>query len=186
MSKKNPSVLWNVDQTLEKGDKEKARTNIGVNFSNPSVGDTPTLEFLSAVNEDDNTGDLSFTKEKVTVDQSYGSGNSAGTSQNPISAQGVKTAIQTLDATNAVEAGKYITSVNETDGIVSINTAAMDTNLTENSQAPVTSGGVYAALNTHNHGELLRDGKMTNASYAVVTDANKNISLAWVILCIPS
>ena len=51
-----------------------------------------------------------------------------------------------LDANNPVPDGHYITSVDETDGIVSITTAAMDSVPTEGSTRPVKSGGVYGSI----------------------------------------
>lgn len=51
-----------------------------------------------------------------------------------------------LNAENTVPDGHYITSVNETDGIVSITTAAMDDVPTQDSTKPVKSGGVFASI----------------------------------------
>ena len=51
-----------------------------------------------------------------------------------------------LNAENSVPDGHYITSVNETDGIVSITTAAMDDAPTQDSTKPVKSGGVFASI----------------------------------------
>lgn len=51
-----------------------------------------------------------------------------------------------LNTENTVPDGHYITSVNETDGIVSITTAAMDDVPTQDSTKPVKSGGVFASI----------------------------------------
>ena len=51
-----------------------------------------------------------------------------------------------LNAENTVPDGHYITSVNETDGIVSITTATMDDVPTQDSTKPVKSGGVFASI----------------------------------------
>ena len=51
-----------------------------------------------------------------------------------------------LNAENTVPDGRYITSVNETDGIVSITTATMDDVPTQDSTKPVKSGGVFASI----------------------------------------
>lgn len=51
-----------------------------------------------------------------------------------------------LDAENDVPDGHYITSVDETDGIVSITTAEMDSVPTQDSSRPVKSGGVFASI----------------------------------------
>ena len=51
-----------------------------------------------------------------------------------------------LNAENTVPDGHYITSVDETAGIVSITTAAMDDVPTQDSTKPVKSGGVFASI----------------------------------------
>ena len=51
-----------------------------------------------------------------------------------------------LNAENTVPAGHYITSVDETEGFVSITTAAMDDGPTQDSTKPVKSGGVFASI----------------------------------------
>ena len=58
----------------------------------------------------------------------------------------VQATVAGLDATNSVPGGHYITSVDETDGIVSITTAAMDDVPTQDSSKPVKSGGVFASI----------------------------------------
>lgn len=51
-----------------------------------------------------------------------------------------------LDCTNSVPEGHYITSVDETDGLVSITTTMMDSVPTEGSMKPVKSGGVFSSI----------------------------------------
>ena len=51
-----------------------------------------------------------------------------------------------LNVENTVPDGHYITSVDETDGFVSITTAAMDDVPTRDSTKPVKSGGVFASI----------------------------------------
>ena len=51
-----------------------------------------------------------------------------------------------LNAENTVPDGHYITSVNETDGFVSLNIAEMDSLPTPDSTKPVKSGGVFASI----------------------------------------
>lgn len=143
MAKKNPAVLWSVEQSLEKGDKETARANIGINFNSAADASGNTLTFVSSIDENATTGDLTYNTKSVTVDQSY-----SGTSSNPASGKSIKEALDGLDATNNVTEGHYITAVNETDGIVSLTTAAMDTSPAQNSKKPVTSGGVWDAIDS--------------------------------------
>ena len=143
MAKKNPAVLWTVDQSLEKGDKEKSRANIGINFNSAADSSGNTLTFVSSIDENATTGDLTYKTKSVTVDQSY-----SGTSSNPASGKSIKDAIDGLDATNNVTEGHYITAVNETNGIVSLTTAAMDTSPTKNSTKTVSSGGVWDAIDS--------------------------------------
>lgn len=149
MAKKNPAVLWTVDQSLEKGDKEKSRANIGINFNSAADASGNTLTFVSSIDENATTGDLTYKTKSVTVDQSY-----SGTSSNPASGKSIKEAIDGLDATNTVNDGFYITQVNETDGIVSLSMAAMDTSPTKDSKKPVTSGGVWYAIDSDIRSEL--------------------------------
>lgn len=58
----------------------------------------------------------------------------------------IKATVAGLHSENTVPDGHYITSVNETDGIVSITTAAMDDVPTQDSTKPVKSGGVFASI----------------------------------------
>ena len=91
MAKKNSAVLWTVGQSLAKGDKEQARHNMGISFESSSTLTTKTLTFVDNIKEDPTTGDLTFTKNSVTVDKSVNS-----SSDNPISNSAVSTALNNL------------------------------------------------------------------------------------------
>lgn len=144
MSKKNPSVLWTVSQELEKTDKETARANLGLNISSASSTTGNTLSFVDSISEDDTTGNLTYSKKSVTVDQdTYSSENPSG---NPASAKTIKKALETLDGGKDTEAGYYVKHVKQADGLVSVTTEAMDTSPTASSNKPVTSGGVHSAI----------------------------------------
>ncbi len=120
MSKRNPSVLWTIgNQGLNGSERSNARTNIGVNFSNPSVsGNEHALEFLSDVNNASGTAEnITFTKKKVTVDgAAYDP-----TSTNPASSLTIAEAIKTLDVNDITGFGKAKTlaTLSETDGKIS-------------------------------------------------------------------
>lgn len=146
MSKKNPSVLWTVSQDLEKADKETARANLGLNISSSSSTTGNTLSFVDAISEDSTTGNLTYSKKSVTVDQdTYSAADPSG---NPASAKTIKKAIETLDGGKDTETGYYVKHVKQTDGVVTVTTEAMDTSPTANSTKPVTSGGVHSAIQT--------------------------------------
>lgn len=179
MSKKNPSVLWTVSQELEKTDKETARANLGLNISSASSTTGNTLSFVDSISEDATTGNLTYSKKSVTVDQdTYSSENPSG---NPASAKTIKKALETLDGGKDTEAGYYVKHVKQTDGLVSVTTEAMDTSPTANSNKPVTSGGVHSAIQSVT-------GSLENLDYVktvsidgtalTTVDQNVNIPLA--------
>ncbi len=91
MAKKNSAVLWTVGQSLEKGDKEQARHNMGISFESSTTLATNTLTFVDDIKEDATTGDLTFTKKNVTVDSAVTS-----TGKNPVSGEAVSTALNNL------------------------------------------------------------------------------------------
>ena len=168
MAKKNPAVLWSVEQSLDKVNKETARANIGINFNSAADASGNTLTFVSSIDENATTGDLTYNTKSVTVDQSY-----SGTSSNPASGKSIKEAIDGLDATNNVTEGHYITAVNETDGKVSLTTVAMDTSPAQNSKKPVTSGGVWDAIDSLDATNAVTEGNYITA----VNETNGIVSL---------
>lgn len=144
MSKRNSSVLWTVEQSLSKAEKERARTNIGINFvPAPDVAGN-TLSFVETFSENNSNGEITFTRKNVTVDSQY---NDNGT--NPVNGKAITDAFATLHPsgdTLTVDAGYYLSSITQTNGIISIGQTKMDTTPTSNSKKPVTSGGVYDAI----------------------------------------
>lgn len=92
MAKKNSAVLWTVGQSLEKGDKEQARHNMGISFESSTTLTTKTLTFVDNIKENATTGDLTFTKNTVLVDNAVSS-----TSNNPVSGNAVSTAISNIE-----------------------------------------------------------------------------------------
>jgi len=92
MAKKNSAVLWTVGQSLEKGDKEQARHNMGISFESSTTLDANTLTFVDDIKENATTGDLTFTKKSVTVDSTVTS-----TGKNPVSGEAVSTAISNIE-----------------------------------------------------------------------------------------
>lgn len=92
MAKKNSAVLWTVGQSLAKGDKEQARHNMGINFESSTPPTTNTLTFVDDIKENATTGDLTFTKQNVTVESAVSS-----SSNNPVSGKAVSTAISNIE-----------------------------------------------------------------------------------------
>lgn len=72
--------------------------------------------------------------------------SSTGTS--PVNGTAISDALGTLYASSAGGDGKYIQSISQTDGKVSAIAQTMDVEPTNNSTKAVTSGGVYASLQT--------------------------------------
>lgn len=145
MSKRNSSVLWTVEQSLSKAEKERARTNIGLNFVPAPSASGTTLSFVDTFSEDNSTGAITFTRKSVTVVSAY---NPDGT--DPVNGKAIKDAFATLHPiggnTLTIDAGKYLSSITQDKGVISIGQTAMDTTPTISSQKPVTSGGVYNAI----------------------------------------
>lgn len=138
MAKKNSSVLWTVQQSLGKADKELARKNIGFDtFQTPKSESGNALKFVTDIVEESN-GDLKYNTKNVEVLETYDS-----TSSKPASGKSIKAAIDTLTSSSTLTGGNYYTGMTETAGIVTLTQAAMDTSPTKNSTKPVTSGGVY-------------------------------------------
>jgi len=78
--------------------------------------------------------------------------------------------IQSLDVSNILQDGKYITSLSEIDGKIHVETDSMDTVPTTGSQKPVTSGGVKSAIESAV--ELL-DYTDTPVAHQFVTGVNE-------------
>lgn len=76
--------------------------------------------------------------KKSDVTDTVESGNS-----NPVSSQGVKTAIDALGAPSVGGSGKYISAISETDGVISATASDLSTTPTSGSSAPITSGAVH-------------------------------------------
>ena len=90
MSKKNPSVLWNVDQSLTASEKAKARENIGVSLANNTKsGSALTFVTGASVTTD---GVIKLNRSDVEVSNSYDS-----TSASPASGQAIAEALGALD-----------------------------------------------------------------------------------------
>lgn len=115
MAKKNSAVLWTVGQSLEKGDKEQARHNMGISFESSTTLTTKTLTFVDNIKENATTGDLTFTKNTVLVD-----GSVSSTSNNPVSGKAVSDKISGLNYNDTAVAKKFVTEVDETAGVISV------------------------------------------------------------------
>lgn len=182
MAKKNSSVLWTVQQSLEKTDKELARKNIGFDtFQTPKSESGNALKFVTDIVEESN-GDLKYNTKNVDVLETYDS-----TSGKPASGKSIKAAIDTLTSSSTLTGGNYYTGMTETAGIVTLTQAAMDTSPTKNSTKPVTSGGVYTvtkslsdsidSINTAISNMDYTDSAVANQFVTSVSEANGVISV---------
>lgn len=87
--------------------------------------------------------------------------------------------IQSLDVSNILQDGKYITSLSEMDGKIQVETASMDTVPTTGSQKPVTSGGVKTAIDNKIaglHGSATGEGDLVNVT--VTTEGGEVTSVS--------
>ena len=158
MTKKNPSVLWTVDQSptsiISKDAKKVARKNIGIDIADPSKNGN-TLDFLSDINAPDENGNITFNKKTVTVTADTFDNTKSSLTQDkttPVTAATIKKAIEALDGTTVTaDEGEFIDQVSEADGIVSARTKAFDTALSDSSKNAVQNKVVSAALSGHKH-----------------------------------
>lgn len=83
-------------------------------------------------------------------------------SKKPVTSGGVKSyidnAIDALDSSSTLTSGNYYTGMKETNGVVVMDQAVMDSTPTENSKKPVTSGGVRAAIDSLDSKSTLTSG----------------------------
>ena len=171
MAKKNSSVLWTVQQSLDKTDKELARKNIGFDtFQTPKSDSGNALKFVTDIVEDEN-GDLKYNTKNVKVSTTYNS-----TSEEPASGKSVKAAIDTLNSSSTLTGGNYYTGMSETAGIVTLTQAAMDTSPTKNSTKPVTSGGVYNATKSLSDSITTINTTISNMDYTDSAVANQFVT----------
>ena len=85
-----------------------------------------------------------------------------------------------LNAENTVPDGHYITSVDETDGIVSITTAAMDDVPTQDSTKPVKSGGVFASIGAEANDRAAADAAFRQLIPPAASEYNQLADKAYV------
>ena len=85
-----------------------------------------------------------------------------------------------LNAENTVPDGHYITSVDETDGIVSITTAAMDDVPTQDSTKPVKSGGVFASIGAEANDRAAADAAFQQLIPPAASEYNQLADKAYV------
>lgn len=171
MAKKNSSVLWTVQQSLEKTDKELARKNIGFDtFQTPKSDSGNALKFVTDIVEEDN-GDLKYNTKSVEVLETYDN-----TSGKPASGKSIKAAIDTLTSSSTLTGGNYYTGMTETAGIVTLTQAAMDTSPTKNSTKPVTSGGVFTVTNSLSNSIDAINLAISNMDYTDSAVANQFVT----------
>ena len=115
MSKKNPSVLWSVDQSLDASEKAKARENIGVSLDNNAAGD-PTLTFVTGKKVDSSTGVVTLNTAKVKVSNTYSS-----TGTDPVNGKAIADALDDLKITEDsswISDNQFVKYVTQADGQV--------------------------------------------------------------------
>ena len=88
--------------------------------------------------------------------------------------------VEGLNAENNVPDGHYITSVDETDGIVSITTAAMDDVPTQDSTKPVKSGGVFASIGAEANDRAAADAAFQQLIPTAASEYNQLADKAYV------
>ena len=161
MLKKNPSVLWNVDQSLDASEKAKARENIGVSLDSNAAGD-PTLTFVTGKKVDSSTGVVTLNTANVKVSNTY---SSIGT--DPVNGKAIAKAFETLDIEGGkvtVQDGYYIDSIDEVDGIVKVTTAALSNSVQSGDNKAVTSDAVNTAVSS----------KADNITYTITDNTISN------------
>lgn len=92
----------------------------------------------------------------------------------------IKATVAGLHSENTVPDGHYITSVNETDGIVSITTAAMDDVPTQDSTKPVKSGGVFASIGAEANDRAAADAAFQQLIPPAASEYNQLADKAYV------
>ena len=117
--------------------------NVKVGATTITAGSkTDTIEFEAGSNV---TLTPDASNEKVTIavptTDTY---SSAGTS--PVDGKAIAAAIATLTANSAGGSGKYIKGISEANGIISPTEGTIDSAVTQSSDNPVSSGGVYTKL----------------------------------------
>ena len=140
--------------------------------SDPSASGT-SVSFIDTLSQDEN-GEITVTKKTVQQASTSAAGivqlsSAIDSTSDSMAAtpKAVKDAIVAaeqatvsgLGAENNVPDGHYITSVDETDGIVSITTAEMDNVPTQDSTKPVKSGGVFASIGAEAHDREAKDAE---------------------------
>ena len=148
MSKKNPSVLWTVGQDLEEADKRTARKNIGLAFVggdsdtqgsetkyNESTNPIATQKDLSSTIEGldkAEVGESGKYVEKIkeedgivtatlaTMNTSIMDVTDADKLKKAPTTGAVKTAIENLDVDDSAVTHKYVSSVSESNGKISV------------------------------------------------------------------
>lgn len=113
----------------------------------------------------------------VTVDDSKVVERAADVLNSAIDA--IDNKIQSLDVSNILQDGKYITSLSETDGKIQVETDNMDTVPTTGSQKPVISGGVKTAIDDKIaglHGSTTGEGDWVNVT--VTTEGGEVTSVS--------
>ena len=113
--------------------------------------------------------------KKSDVTDTVESGNS-----NPVSSQGVKTAIDALDASSVGGSGKYISAISETDGVISATASNLSTTPTSGSSDPITSGAVYnSLLNKTNISYSNLNTKVSNVRFVKIVRLGKLVFCTW-------
>ena len=156
MSRRNPSVLWSVDQSLSAAEKLKARQNIGIKFASGDSATPSGNQYDETNNKIVTQKDLASTIEDLdkaevgesgkyvekikeddgiitatlaTMNTSIMDVTDEDTLKKAPTTGAVKTAIENLDSAEVGESGKYVEKVKEADGIVTATLATMNTSI---------------------------------------------------------
>lgn len=110
-----------------------------LNFSTSAIDDSSSGSAYSTYSSSKINTLLNQKQNLLQYDTTPTSGSS-----NPVTSGGVRSAINSLNASSVGGSGKYISAISETNGIITATEASFTSSITQGSSAPITSGGVYA------------------------------------------
>lgn len=148
------------------------------------------IAFIDTVSQNAN-GEIAVTKKNVTQASTSSAGivqlsSKIDSTSETMAAtpkavhDAIKATVAGLNVENTVPDGHYITSVNETDGFVSITIAAMDDVPTQDSTKPVKSGGVFASIGAEANERAAEDDKFRQLIPPAASEYNQLADKAYV------
>jgi hypothetical protein len=159
---------------VDSGHKHSDYKTVQEPVSDPETsGNTDNFEFISSVEQNPN-GLISATKHTIPKSNAIDSDSSVTLA----TSAAVKTAVEhaqsglsALDVENHLQTGEYITTLSQTDGLITYDTEPMATDAVENGTAQVTSHALYVEKH-------LRETADTHFDELIPTQASANNQLA--------